>query len=68
MDKKKRFVAYFYFNGFDHVSFGVHFCWSAPNIEIHLTFGFFRIGWTTIPYIPGSPYGYKLLYRSFGWE
>jgi hypothetical protein len=49
----RRFVAYWYFNGFDHLSFGIHFDWELPNIELHLPFGFFRIGFIrTYPDIP----------------
>lgn len=39
-----RFVAYFWFVGWDCFSLGVHLCVSAPNVEIHLPFGFLRIG------------------------
>lgn len=38
------FVCYFWFVGWDCLSLGLHVCWSAPNIEIHVPFGFFRIG------------------------
>lgn len=40
----RRFVAYFYFVGWSHYSLGVHFCASLPNFEIHVPFGFFRVG------------------------
>lgn len=40
----KRWVAYFYCIGWDHWSLGFHACLTAPNIEIHLPFGFFRLG------------------------
>lgn len=39
-----RWVAYFWFVGWDCVSFGFHICASAPNVEIHMPFGFLRIG------------------------
>jgi hypothetical protein len=39
-----RFVAYFYFVGWDCISLGLHLCWSLPNVEMHLPFGFIRIG------------------------
>lgn len=35
---------YFWFVGWDCISFGLHVCLGAPNIEIHLPFGFLRIG------------------------
>lgn len=38
---------YFWFVGWDCWSFGAHICFGAPNIEIHLPFGFIRIGWHT---------------------
>lgn len=40
----ERFVTYFWFVGWDCVSLGAHICVSKPNIEIHLPFGFIRIG------------------------
>lgn len=42
---KKFFVAYFYFQGWDAWSLGFHICPTLPNLEIHLPFGFVRIGW-----------------------
>jgi hypothetical protein len=42
---KRKFVAYFYFVGWDCFSLGMHLCVSLPNIEIHLPFGFIRIGY-----------------------
>jgi len=62
---KKKFVAYLYINGFDNLSLGFHICLSLPNFEIHIPFGFIRIGWE----IDIGCYVYKprkLLYRSFG--
>ncbi|MCP1852886.1 MULTISPECIES: hypothetical protein [unclassified Bradyrhizobium] len=37
-------VCYFWRSGWDHLSFGLHVCFGGPNIEIHLPFGFLRIG------------------------
>jgi hypothetical protein len=37
-------VAYFWFVGWSCISLGFHVCLSAPNIEIHLPFGFIRLG------------------------
>lgn len=42
---KRQFIAYFWFVGWDCFSLGVHVCFSQPNIEIHVPFGFIRIGW-----------------------
>lgn len=41
---KKVFICYWYFVGWDCIQFGLHICFSAFNIEVHLPFGFFRIG------------------------
>lgn len=38
------FVCYFRFSGWDCLSLGAHVCLSAPNIEVHLPFGFVRVG------------------------
>jgi len=47
VDKMRRqFIAHFWFVGWDCISFGFHVCFTKPNIEIHLPFGFIRIGWT----------------------
>jgi hypothetical protein len=64
--KAKRFVAYYYCNGAD-ISLGISICLAMPNIEIHLPFGFIRVGWVYGPptYVE-SPY--RFLYRTWGWE
>lgn len=43
----RKFVAYYYFISWWHWSLGFHFYPVSPNIEIHLPFGFIRIGWLT---------------------
>ena len=67
--EKRKFVAYFYCNGCD-LSLGVSLCLTAPNVEIHVPFGFFRIGWTQS--IPGpclgDRLGHRFLYRAFGFN
>lgn len=40
----ERFDAYWWFVGWDCISLGFHICFAKPNIEIHLPFGFFRLG------------------------
>lgn len=47
-----RWVAYFWFVGWDCISLGLHVCFGAPNIEIHLPFGFIRIGRKSKPVQP----------------
>lgn len=46
---KRQFECYYYFVGWSSVSLGVSVCVSLPNIEIHLPFGFIRIGWRKDP-------------------
>lgn len=48
--KDAGFVCYFHFVGWDCLSLGFHVCLSAPNIEIHVPFGFLRIGWRRRPF------------------
>jgi hypothetical protein len=40
----RRWIAYFWFVGWDCISAGVHVCVSAPNLELHIPFGFIRLG------------------------
>lgn len=44
--KARQVICYFYFQGFDCLSLGAHICLSQPNFELHIPFGFFRIGWS----------------------
>lgn len=39
-----QFVAYFHFVSWAHISLGFHIDMNLPNIEVHVPFGFFRIG------------------------
>ena len=45
---EKQFIAFFYFVAWDCVSLGLHVSFKNPNIEIHLPFGFIRIGWVDV--------------------
>ena len=47
---ERQFIAYFHFVGWDCVQLGIHLCVSSPNVEIHLPFGFVRIGWAVLEY------------------
>lgn len=70
MSGKKVFVAYFYCNGID-LSLGVSMNLKRPNIEIHIPFGFIRIGWQykmEICESVGEQLGNRFLYRSFGYR
>lgn len=44
MTMHRQFVAYFFFCGWDCFSLGIHCCVSQPNAELHVPFGFLRIG------------------------
>lgn len=49
---------YFYFIGWDHISLGMHCCLSTLNVEIHLPFGFIRIGrhfWKMYSFYESTP-------------
>lgn len=39
------FCCYFFFVGWDCMSLGIHVAVMLPNIELHVPFGFFRVGW-----------------------
>lgn len=54
----RKFAIYFHFVGWDCFSLGLHLCATLPNVEIHLPFGFIRIGM-----IPAAPVG-TLVFRS----
>lgn len=43
-DGSRRFVAHFWLNGWDHISLGIHVSLTEYNVEIHIPFGFIRIG------------------------
>ena len=40
----KRWVCYWHGTGWENIALGVSICVTAPNIEVHLPFGFVRIG------------------------
>lgn len=44
---KRTFVALWFFNGWGNIQLGLHVSVGCPNAEIHLPFGFIRIGWRT---------------------
>ncbi len=45
---KRKFCAYFWFNGWSNINLGITISLYCPNIEIHVPFGFFRIGWVIV--------------------
>jgi len=38
-------ICYFFFVGWWALSLGLHVDLASPNLEIHIPFGFIRIGW-----------------------
>lgn len=60
MTPQRHFVFYFWAVRWDCLSLGLHVCLGQPNVEIHLPFGFIRIGWVKAG--PSSFIG-----RGFGW-
>jgi len=44
----ERFVAYWFFTGWTQISFGINISLEGPNIEIHIPFGFVRLGIPTL--------------------
>lgn len=41
----RRFVCYFHVTGLWHWSIGIHLHLPSPNLELHVPFGFLRVGW-----------------------
>ena len=41
----RKFICYFHFTGFSNISIGISISITQPNIEFHVPFGFFRVGW-----------------------
>ena len=44
---RRQFIIYFFFVGWENISLGITVCLSFPNIELHIPFGFIRIGWVS---------------------
>ena len=41
----RKFEAFFFFVGWWSLSLGIHISIINPNMEVHLPFGFIRVGW-----------------------
>lgn len=39
------FVAFFHFTSWAHFSLGLSVCLDPFNVEVHIPFGFFKLGW-----------------------
>lgn len=48
--KDLRFRCFYHFNNWYYFSLGLHIDITCPNIEIHLPFGFIKLGWTSWDY------------------
>lgn len=46
---RKRFGFYFVFTSWASIQAGFHIHVGMPNIEVHIPFGFIRIGWVQVP-------------------
>jgi hypothetical protein len=60
---ERKFVVFWWFVGWDCVQVGFHVCALKPNIEIHVPFGFFKIGWEAVAAyncdeVPSNGYGW----------
>lgn len=61
----RRFVCYFYRVSWAHVNLGFHLDFKSPNVELHVPFGFFRLGWVkpvrikTAQQIHNDVFGYE---------
>ena len=59
-----KFICYFFFSGFQFISLGVHLSLKPLNFEIHLPFGFIRIG---LEYYGLKPMNFEIINKkSFG--
>jgi len=64
---KRVFVAYFFFINWSSLSLGLHIDITLPNLEIHLPFGFIRIGWKKTNSILAKNQ-YEVDKQVFGWN
>lgn len=47
----RQLVCYVWFTGWWDWSLGVHVCWTAPNVELHLPCCFVRVGFASAPLV-----------------
>jgi hypothetical protein len=57
MNKNRRFVCKFHFVDWHQISFGLSIDLLSPNLEIHLPFGFIKLGWE-----------YPLIFKNGRWQ
>lgn len=41
----RNFAGYFYFQKWSFIQIGIHLSLKPLNVELHVPFGFFRLGW-----------------------
>lgn len=46
--RERQFVCFFNFLGLHQISLGISVDLTSPNIEIHVPFGFLKIGWSGV--------------------
>ncbi len=61
----RHFVAYFHHVGWENIQLGISIDVWSPNIEVHVPWGFFRIGWAMCKPLL-KPCGTQLRYWTFG--
>ena len=63
---KRQFVCYFFFVSWFDLNLGCSLNLMLPNLEIHVPFGFFRIGFVKV--FPGMPINhFETAWRLFGY-
>jgi hypothetical protein len=63
---KRQFICYFYFVSWFDISLGCSLNLFLPNLELHIPFGFIRIGFVKV--FPGIPLNYfDTDWRIFGY-
>lgn len=62
---RRVFCCYYWFVAWDQISLGINVSLTGPHVEVHLPFGFVRLGWLlTYP----TPLAACYAHRRWGWE
>ncbi|MEK6829490.1 MAG: hypothetical protein AABY15_05135 [Nanoarchaeota archaeon] len=62
IEVKKYWIFAFFFQTFRYLNLGIHIDLTYPNIEIHVPFGFFKIGRSIKWLYP------KEIFKNYSWE
>jgi hypothetical protein len=64
----KTFKAFYHVTGWYPINFGINVDFQKPNMEIHIPFGFIRIGWDNMPrrFKDDDFEDNKFMYKTFG--